>query len=429
MVRRLQHAPITGLAAGSLAPLERLETMMFGSIHLGTVRGIPIGANWSVFLIAWLIAWGLAAQMLPSQVPGLSPVAYWLTGSLVAALFFASLLMHELAHAIVARREGLTVEGITLWLLGGVARMGGDARSPGAEARIAGVGPLTSLGLALAFGLVAIVVGATTSGEIGALALAAAQWLAVVNLILAIFNLLPGAPLDGGRIARAILWRWRGDKLAATRWSTGLGQAVGYGLVAIGLLEFVVGADLGGLWFVVLGIFLSSAAGAERRSVELTESLRGVRVAEVMTPDPLRVPGSLTVETFVAAALGEGRSSTWLLTGPGGIITGLLGVDRLRSVRGADRTTTRLEAVALPIADAVVTSRDEMVMDLLARLDGGQAPRAVVRSDGSPAGEIVGLVTPEDVARAIEMGKLRASGTADRARPVDGNGSEDPVRP
>ena len=291
---------------------------MFGSIHLGTVRGIPIGANWSVFLIAWLIAWGLAAQMLPAQVPGLSPISYWLAGTVVAVLFFASLLAHELAHAIVARREGQTVEGITLWLLGGVARMSGDARSPGAEARIAGVGPLTSLGLAVVFALVAVVISVTTSGAIAGLALAAAQWLAVVNFVLSLFNLLPGAPLDGGRIARAVLWRWRGDKLAATRWATGLGQVVGYGLVGLGLLEFVLGADLGGLWFVVLGIFLASAASAERRSVELTESLRGVRVAEVMTRDPLRVPGSLTVDTFVSAALGERRSSTWLVTGPRG---------------------------------------------------------------------------------------------------------------
>lgn len=402
---------------------------MFGSIHLGTVRGIPIGANWSVFLIAWLIAWSLAAQMLPAQVPGLSPIAYWLAGTVVAVLFFASLLAHELAHAIVARREGQTVEGITLWLLGGVARMSGDARSPGAEARIAGVGPLTSLGLAVVFALVAVVISVTASGVVAGLALAATQWLAVVNFVLALFNLLPGAPLDGGRIARAVLWRWRGDKLAATRWATGLGQMVGYGLVGLGLLEFVMGADLGGLWFVVLGIFLASAASAERRSVELTESLRGVRVAEVMTRDPLRVPGSLTVDTFVSAALGETRSSTWLVTGPGGVVTGLLGIDRLRGIRGADRTTMRLEALAVPIADAEVTSRDEMVVDLLARLESGQAPRAVVRGDDSADGGIVGLVTPEDIARAIEMGTLRGSGTDRQARSVDRGSSEDPVLP
>ena len=118
---------------------------MFGSFRLGTILGIPVGVNWSALLIAWLIAFSLAGQLLPAQVPGLDAALYWAVGALAAVLFFGSLLAHELSHAIVARHEGMTVSGITLWLLGGVARMDGDARSPGAEARIAGVGPLTSL--------------------------------------------------------------------------------------------------------------------------------------------------------------------------------------------------------------------------------------------------------------------------------------------
>jgi Zn-dependent protease len=376
---------------------------MFGSIPLGSVRGIPIGVNWSVLLIAWLIAWGLAGQALPSQVPGLEPALYWTAGILAAAAFFASLLVHEMAHALVARREGHAVEGITLWLLGGVARINGGARTPAAEARIAGVGPLASFALAGGFWLLAIGLGLLPLGDLGSLAQAAAGWLAVVNVILALFNLLPGAPLDGGRIARAVLWRWRGDKLAATRWATGLGQLLGYGLVTLGTVELVAGADIGGLWSIVLGVFLASAAGLERRQTEISETLRDVRVADVMTHDLGRVPGTLTVDTFVSAALRESRASTWLLTGPGGMVTGLLGVDRLRGIRGAARLQTRLQDVATPVEHVATATRDEMILDLLARLDEGQPPRALVREGEA----ILGLVTPEDVARAVAMGQLR----------------------
>jgi Zn-dependent protease len=391
---------------------------MFGSIPLGAVRGIPISANWSVVLIAWLIAWGLAGQALPSQVPGLEPALYWSTGLLAALAFLGSLLVHELAHAIVARREGHAVEGITLWLLGGVARISGDARTPGAEARIAGIGPLSSLALAGVFGLLTVGFGSLPGGTLVALSQAAVGWLAVVNIVLAVFNLLPAAPLDGGRLARAIFWRWRGDKLRATRWSTGLGQLLGYGLVAFGLLELVAGEDLGGVWSIILGTFLAGAASAERRQAESVDALRGVRVSEVMTHELVRVPASLTVDTFVSAVLGESRSPTWLLTGPGGVVSGILSVDRLRGIRGSARQTTRLQALGVPLERVAFARPDELVTDLLARLDGEQSPRAIVREGEA----IVGIVTPELIARAIQSRKLGddgdgAGGTSGRTAP------------
>lgn len=385
---------------------------MFGSIRLGKVLGIPIGVNWSVLLIAWLIAWGLAAQVLPGQVPGLTPTAYWAAGLIVAGLFFASLLAHELAHAVVARREGQVVEGITLWLLGGFARMRGDTRTPGAEARIAIVGPLTSLVLGGAFAVVSMAMPPAATGDPLGLAIAAAEWLAVVNVVLAAFNMLPGVPLDGGRVVRAVLWRWRGDRMEATRLAAGVGQALGYGLVGLGLAELVVGADLGGLWSIVLGIFLSSAAGTERRQTELAELLAGLRVGEVMTRDPVRVPGSLTVDTFLAAVAGQSRQKTWVAMGPGGAATGLLDLGQVASVPGSARTTTRLDDIAMPLSQVTVTMQGELVLDLLARLDGA-TPRAIVHENG----ETIGLLTAEDVERAIELARLRAS---ERRRPGPG---------
>ena len=408
---------------------------MFGSIRLGTILGIPVGVNWTVLLIAWLIAFSLAAQLLPAQVPGLADAAYWVAGAAAAALFFGSLLAHELSHAVVARREGLKVSGITLWLLGGVATMKGEAQTPGAEARIAGVGPLTSFLLALAFGAAAIGLSLAPASDAVALALAASGWLSLVNLVLAVFNLLPGAPLDGGRIARAVLWRWRGDKMQATRWSTGLGQVFGYGLAGIGVLR-IAGGDLGGAWFLLLGFFLSSAAGAERRSSELLETLRGVSVGDIMTRDPLRVPASLTADTFLLAAMGESRASTWLTTGPSGVITGLLGLERLRAVRGDARRTTRIGELAQPIATAPRVYADEHVADVLGRLE-GQPTRAVVwsRSAAAEPGRepvmaeaVLGLLTPEDISRAIEVGRMTASDDERSSSPSRGP-SEGPVWP
>lgn len=403
---------------------------MFGSFRLGTILGIPVGVNWTVLLIAWLIAFSLAGQVLPAQVPGLSDAAYWVAGAAAAALFFASLLAHELSHAIVARREGLTVSGITLWLLGGMATMSGDTRTPGAEARIAGVGPLTSFLLAVLFGLAAVGLAFVPASDVQALAVAAAGWLSLVNLVLAVFNLLPGAPLDGGRIARAVFWRWRGDKLQATRWATNLGQVFGYGLAGLGVLR-VVGGDFGGIWFLLLGFFLVAAAGGERRSFELLETLRGVSVRDVMTRDPLRAPASLTADTFLLAAMSESRASTWLVTGPGGVATGLLGLERLRAVRGEARRTTRIGELAQPIDAAPTVFADEQVIDVLKRFEGRDA-RAVVRerwtADPAERDAIAGLLTPEDVSRAIEVGRM-ANGGDTRTSSPDRGTSEGPVWP
>jgi Zn-dependent protease len=396
---------------------------MLGSIRLGTILGIPVGVNWSVLLVAWLIAFSLAGQILPAQVPGLDSAFYWVAGAVVAVLFFGSLLAHELSHALVARREGLAVLGITLWLLGGVARMEGDARSPGAEARIAGVGPLTSLGLAALFGAVAVALAFAPASDVTALAFASAAWLSFVNLVLALFNLLPGAPLDGGRIVRALVWRLRGDRLQATRWATSLGRLLGYGLAIIGLWR-VLSADLGGLWFVLLGFFLATAAGAERRSAELFESLRGVLVGDIMERAPLRVPASLTVDTFVDAAVREDRSPAWLLTGPGGVVTAVLGLEQLRAVRGEERRHKRLFELATPLDHSPVAFVDEPVLEVLTRLE-GQPVRVVVRDRTSSSTDVLGLLTSEDISRTIDLGRLRDG----RTTSADGEASAGPVLP
>lgn len=378
---------------------------MNDTIRLGRIAGIPVGVNWTVLAIGGLIAWSLAGRVLPGTVAGLDPLAYWLTAVVVAALFLVSLLAHELAHAVVARRNGLEVDGITLWLLGGVARLRGEATSPGADARIAAVGPLASLAVAgLAFGA-ATVLGQLVLEGPSALVVVGAQWLTVVNVVLALFNLLPGSPLDGGRVVRAAVWAWRGDRLAATRVASGLGRLLGYGLVVVGAAESLVGADLGGLWSIVLGLFLASAAGLERQQAEIADALEAVTVGTVMSRDLPGAPAMLTLDVFIDQVLPGTRATTWVVTDADGEPTGLLGVERLRGITRSDSRAMRLAALATPLAVLPRSTPGEGLVALLGRLDLDDAGVRAVVEDAD--GRVIGFVLPEDVARAVEVGRLR----------------------
>ena len=227
------------------------------TVHLGRIAGVRVGINWSLFVIFWLIAWSLASSELPHAAPGHSDVAYWLAGFAAAVVFYGCLLAHELAHAVVARHHGIEVEGIVLWLFGGVSRLKGEAATPDTELRVAFAGPATSLGLGLLFWAVTLAIGT------GSLAAAVTGWLGWLNGVLALFNLVPAFPLDGGRVLRALLWRTSGDKTSATLRAGRAGEAFGYVLICFGLVEFLAGAGLGGLWLVFLGWFLLAAARAE----------------------------------------------------------------------------------------------------------------------------------------------------------------------
>jgi len=229
-------------------------------LHLGTIRGIPIRAGWSLLIIIWLLTWSLAASGLPSLAKGYSGAEYWLAAALTAVAFFASLLAHELSHALVAQRRGAHVHDITLWLLGGVSRIEEEPATPGDDLRIALAGPATSVAISVAAGVVAILVGAF---GVPALFVACLVWLASINLLLAIFNLVPAAPLDGGRVLRALLWRRGGDRTRAALAATRAGRVFAYVLIATGFALFLSAADVSGIWFVLLGAFLLMMSHAE----------------------------------------------------------------------------------------------------------------------------------------------------------------------
>ena len=212
------------------------------------------------------IVWTLAAQVLPAVVPGQPQSAYWLTSSIAGVLFYVSLLSHEMGHALVARRLGVQVDGVTLWLLGGVARLSGDVATPGIEARIAIAGPLVSLVLAILYGAATFALDATSGPP---LVEAGCAWLAGSNAVLLIFNLIPAFPLDGGRLLRAWLWRLRKDRYHATAGAAWLGRICAFSMIGVGLLELFIQRSLSGLLLVFLGWFLMTAARNEAAQVAM----------------------------------------------------------------------------------------------------------------------------------------------------------------
>ena len=375
---------------------------MRASISLGRIAGIKVGINASVLVIVAIVVYGLATGLLPDSHPGRSIVAYVAAAAIAAALFLASLLAHELAHAVVARRNGIEVESIVLWLLGGVAQLRSDAKSPGTDFRIAIVGPLTSIGLGLVFGLAA---GVLVQLGAGGLTTGVLTYLAATNGMLAVFNLIPAAPLDGGRVLRAALWRWRGNRHAAAVSAARAGRVFGFVLIAIGVLQVVIGAGLGGLWLALIGWFLVSAATAEEQQAKLGSRLAGLTAAHVMTARPLALDPNLTVDDFVRQIALTHRFSTYPLVDSIGRLTGLVTLNRVRAVPPDARATTRLGEIACAPAEVPTARPDEPLIELLERMHGCADGRAVVVDD---TGRVVGVVSATDVARALELPELRA---------------------
>ena len=249
---------------------------MNGSIRIGKVWGIPISLHFSWFFIFTLATWSLATSYFPNEFPALSSGVHLLMGLVTSLLFFGSVLAHELGHANLALRDRIPVKGITLFLFGGVAQITQEPRSPGSEFRIAIAGPLTSLGLAGLFGLLYFFDQAVP------MLAAPSQYLMRINLMLALFNLVPGFPLDGGRVLRALIWKWTGSLQKATRVASMGGQLTAFAFIGLGILTIVNGQFFNGLWLVFIGWFLQNAASSAYLQLNLQQALQGVRVGQVM---------------------------------------------------------------------------------------------------------------------------------------------------
>ena len=270
---------------------------MKSSLRLMRIAGIDIGIHYSWILIFLLLSWGLAQAFFPELYPEWDTSTYWITGVASALLLFVSVLLHELAHSLVARARGIGVQSITLFLLGGVSNLEDEPERPIVEFAVAIVGPLTSLAVAgICWGLLNLL-----ENQQSPIA-ATLAYLALVNTVLAAFNLLPGFPLDGGRVLRSILWQKTGSLVKATSIAANIGRVMGWGLIAFGLIA-IFGGNLGGIWLAFIGWFLSTSADASRRAVTVREHLSKIRVRDIMAISPTVVGPDTTVAELVTRVL------------------------------------------------------------------------------------------------------------------------------
>jgi Zn-dependent protease/CBS domain-containing protein len=364
------------------------------TFQLGRIAGIRIGVNWSWLIVFALIVWSLAAAVFPSQNPGFSDGEYVALAVAAALLFFASLLLHELGHALQARREGVEIEGINLWLFGGVAQFKGGFPSAGAEFRIAIAGPLVSLALGVFFVVVAVFAGLPNALD-GVVA-----WLGYTNLILLVFNLLPALPLDGGRVLRSALWHFRGDLQWATWVASGVGRAFGFLFIGLGLFMLILEGAFSGAWLAFIGWFLLQAATAEARYVATKQALDGLRVRDLMIRQPVTVEADLSLGEFMDAVAWSQRYTTYPVLEQGRPI-GLLAFRSVASVPRDEWNTRRVRDAMVPREEVPVLDADEAAIDALAELSTSEVNRGLVLDNG----RLAGFLSITDLARALEVGR------------------------
>jgi Zn-dependent protease/predicted transcriptional regulator len=362
-----------------------------GSLQVARVFGIPIYVHFSWILVFALIAWTLATDYFPGRDPELAVASYWARGLATSLLFFASVLLHELGHSLIAIRNGIAIESITLFIFGGVARLASEPRDGGTEFRIAAAGPLVSVLLAAFFG------GIAYSGLFGGGSRAVARYLAIVNVAVAVFNLVPAFPLDGGRLLRGILWRPLG-KLKATRLAAGGGTFFAYFLILAGATSLLRGATVTGIWYVVLGWFLKEAAVSAYRQVRLDDALEGLAVSDVMITEVTTIPADLPLSEAVREHFGRTGFGAYPVV-RGDDVVGLLCLRDVLKQPHEERQVTSVQAVMMPLTEELTAHPDQPVTETVGRLGASAAGRLIVMEDG----RMVGLVTLRAVLRWLAM--------------------------
>ena len=365
-------------------------------IPFGRIFGISLKLNPSWFIIFILVTWALAGSWFPANYPAW-PLAEKITaGVITSLLFFASVLAHELMHSVVAQREGITVKSITLFIFGGVSEIAGEPKKPGDEFRMALAGPLTSLVLgAVLYGLSIGLKNMTGAGQfVGAIS----YWLGIINLSLGAFNLIPGFPLDGGRVLRSILWGRSGDLRNSTRIASQVGRVVAYIFIFIGIFLVFTGNWLNGVWLALIGWFLDNAAVGSYRQVQLNDLLAGHKVSEAMTRDCVSVPPGVTADHIISEyALTKGQQCFPVMDGEK--LEGMVSFDSLRSVAREARRDKTAQQIMTPLAKLKWVSPSDDLSKVLAIMTEDDAAQVPVVQDN----KVVGLISRERLLSFIDL--------------------------
>ncbi|HEX6227860.1 MAG TPA: site-2 protease family protein [Solirubrobacterales bacterium] len=365
------------------------------SIKVGRLAGIPVGVQPLWLVIVLLITWSLGAVYYPEEVPGIDPLPSYALGLLSALLLFASILLHELGHSIVARRHGVDIEEIDLWLLGGVARMKGYPKTAGAELRFALAGPAVTLVIALGFGVLALLLPSSAPDALRAVV----DYQFFVNAAILVFNLLPAFPLDGGRVARAVIWGLRGDLPRATAMAATIGRAFGYAMIGLGLLATAAGA-VGGLWFAIIGFFVVVAAKAEEGGLRVRTAFAGREAGRFMSFPAVTVPAEISIEQAVARFFVPHRYTGFPVMDDGRPV-GLIDIETVERLPADRRATVRVSEVAVTDRELIIDEHQDLA-ELLERPAFQRVGRAIVLTDRGG----VGIVSITDVNRALRAFEL-----------------------
>lgn len=363
---------------------------------LGTILGFDIRIDLSWLLIFFLVLWTLSTNLFPFNYPGLTGATYLTMGIVGTLLFFTSILVHELSHSVVAKAKGIPVQGITLFAFGGVSQTRMDAENPGDEFQIAGIGPLTSLVIAGIAGLVWYV-GRRAGLSVPVVGVAA--YLAWVNTLLAVFNLLPGFPLDGGRLFRSIVWKVTNNLKRATRIASIGGRILGYGLIALGFLQLFSPTPnfIGGLWFILIGWFLNNAAESSYQDLVVRMTLEGSRARDLMTLEPETVPAGLNLQELVDNYLMNRNYQSFPVVSdehPIGLVT-------LTQVKQTPRNEWQQRTVSdimMPIDAGITVRPDEDMSSVLEHMQNARSRRLLVTTNG----HLEGILSVSDIANWLQ---------------------------
>jgi Zn-dependent protease len=368
---------------------------MFGRrIHLFTIFGFAISIDFSWFFLVVLVTWSLATGVFPAWYPDLPGASYWLMGAAGAFGLFASIVLHELSHSLVARQHGVVMRGITLFIFGGVAEMTDEPPSPKAEFQVAIAGPLMSIAVAfVSYGLYSFGGDQWPVGLRGGL-----RYLAIINGVLVLFNMIPAFPLDGGRVLRSILWHYKKSLSSATRVTARIGTGFAFLLIAVGALRILTGDVVGGIWSGLIGLFLRGAANMSYQQVLVRKSLEGEKVRRFMKPDPVTVPADISIAQLVEDYLFRYHYKMFPVVRSDALI-GCITTGHIKTLARDEWNMRTVADVAEPCTADNSIEADEDATSALSTMSQSRLSRLVVLENG----RLVGIITLKDLLHFLSL--------------------------